>query len=294
MCNDGLDDDDADTAAEGRTSTVSEQLSSLSTTTTTTTTSKYFSPTQSKSSQKGCSCTSSKYFSPKQQSSGSSNKPPRLLESIVRYSSLFDALHGGDVSEVKDFLLIAYIHFGKCPTFCNAFDALLKIHSELELTPTIIEDALIQSVRHLCSDECFLRAYHAIREWAVMCRDLIGNNNSSKSRPPSPLDLSGWICKILPVRDENNSSKRRRLPHQFSHDGSGIEFDTKAEAIKFFNGNRQRGLCTLEHSPTPRAQLVDMTHNINNLYSPLGKKLNKGPMPQLVHPLTFFCLPIFF
>ena len=75
------------------------------------------------------------------------------------------------------------------------------------MSPCSIEQALVGSVRHLCDSECFLRAYHPIREFTMFWRDIVmedPDNTAFPNQVPASRRLmkenllSGWTCKLVP------------------------------------------------------------------------------------------------
>jgi hypothetical protein len=260
--------------------------------------------------------------------------PSSIYAAVCKYDSLVDALHGGgggegaeedgDVDcsdcsrrgglegkgrrgsdEEERSLVLICIYFGGCPIFEREFDSILLstsagVAAETNDSPlypaAYVEEALHRSVRHLCDDECFLRAYHPIREFTFLWRDILidetdGNDKSGVfSSPPNGRRrltkenlLSGWSCRLCPtisysVAEEGGSKKRakgRSMAVVFVSP-DGIELNTKAKVIKHMNE-----LLSSTQRPTPMSftqgvnindspALIDITAAINPLYSPLG------------------------
>ena len=160
------------------------------------------------------------------------NSPNSIYAAVsTQYRSLLDAIDGSDLANLpslEDILLIIYIHFGGCKIFEDSFDTI--INSE-ELSIRVIERALNSSVRHLCANECYLRAFHGIREFTFLWRDMVSDNDVNKAEL-----LQGWCCKIQPLmlkdNTESKDQKRRRLPLIYASP-CGREFNTKAKVINY-------------------------------------------------------------
>ncbi|KAL3827014.1 hypothetical protein ACHAXA_007521 [Cyclostephanos tholiformis] len=259
--------------------------------------------------------------------------PSSIYAAVCKYDSLLDALHGGGADcagedewdessnctrrggrleggrweEMKGerSLVVIYIHFGRCPIFEREFDAILSSRnaagataektSDSTLYPAAyVEEALHRSVRHTCDNECFLRAYHPIREFAFLWRDIsidetdCNDNGGVFSSPRSGYRrlkkeslLAGWSCQLFPpisnstVVVDGGTKKREKVGVVFvSPDGT--EFNTKAKAINHINQSlpsAQRSdpkLSTKRDKINHRHTLIDITTVINPLFSPLG------------------------
>ena len=183
--------------------------------------------------------------------------------------SMLDAIDGSDLASspsLDDILLIVYIHFGGCKTFEDSFDTI--INSE-ELSLDLIERALNNSVRHLCENECYLRAFHGIREFTFLWRDLVSDNDVNKAQL-----LQGWCCKIRPMLKDNTKSKdqkRRRLPLIYASP-CGREFNTKTKVINYMNKKMSTSSSFDVMSPkiSTSASLISITNELNPLFSPFG------------------------
>ena len=260
--------------------------------------------------------------------------PSSIYAAVCKYDSLLDALHGGgdgegaeeddgDVNcsdcsrrgglegkgrrgsdEEERSLVSICIHFGGCPIFEREFDSILLstsgVAAETNDSPlypaAYVEEALHRSVRHLCDDECFLRAYHPIREFTFLWRDILidktdGNDKSGvcfsppKGRRQLTKEnlLTGWSCRLCPtisysVAEEGGSKKsaKGRSMAVVFVSPDGIELNTKAKVI-----NQMNELLSSTQRPTPMSStqgvniydspaLINITAAINPLYSPLG------------------------
>ena len=237
--------------------------------------------------------------------------PSSIYAAVCTYDALFDALHGADDldmdqphrKQVEDLLLIIHIHFGSCSIFEESFDTILSCESEKagkgaeELPFDVIEMAVHKSVRHLCDEECFLRAYHPIREFTFLWRDVIIDHPSddvaaasSPSASPSRHMkkehlLDGWSCQLIPkcngeksddAKSGETKRKKRESPAPIIFiSPDGIEFDTKSKAISNMNKSftsMQQSIspCIQQPGTSTSTQLIDITAKMNNLYSPLG------------------------
>lgn len=227
--------------------------------------------------------------------------PSSIYAAVCKYDSLLDALHGINnldyLHQEEYILVIIYIHFGGCSIFEQQFDSILANMNSL--SPTVIEEALHRSVRHLCGNECFLRAYHPIREFTFLWRDMtiqtvtaIETASECNTITGSPSHyrqlkkenlLSGWICKVAPASAKNisntvpKSTKKRAeraLPLVFiSPDGT--EFNTKSKAINFMNKSLSSSQLYASSSSQTSSilsttPLITFTARLNKLYSPLG------------------------
>jgi hypothetical protein len=243
-----------------------------------------------------------------------------IYAAVCKYDSLLDALHGADCTredggdgslecsrcgdldgrrceamEEERSLVMICIHFGGCSIFEREFDAILSRvptndgHGHLTDSPlyptAYVEEALHRSVRHICDKECFLRAYHPIREFTFLWRDVSidethGNDDGGVFSSPSNGHrqvkkenlLTGWSCQILPPISNssvvvNGGTKKRTKVEVVYVSPGGTEFNTKAKAIKYMN---QTLTSTQRPTPTLSTTLIDITTAINPLFSPLG------------------------
>ena len=246
--------------------------------------------------------------------------PSSIYMAICEYNSLMDALYGGvsicidesgdneddavnalhrrlaadeGVCELEYYLILINIYFGGCPIFEQTFNANLNStrnaddtdnkdrHSTMP-TSTVIERAVHQSVRHLCSHECFLRAYHPIRELSFLWRDMRVANHSGVKKH---YILSGWRCRQYPRQSKNawhSTSLESRytikttsaaLPLVYISPDD-MEFNTKSKAINYMNTLFSTQAPTSMHEPPtkPNAStlMIDLITTMGPLYSPLG------------------------
>jgi len=200
------------------------------------------------------------------------NSPNSIYAAVSQYKNLLDAIDGSDLANLPsldDILLIVYIHFGGCKTFEDSFDAI--IDSE-ELSLDLIERALNDSVRHLCANECYLRAFMPIREFTFLWRDMVSDNDVNKAEL-----LQGWCCKIQPMLKDNTKSKdqkRRRLPLIYASP-CGKEFNSKAKVINYMNKKMSTSSSFDKMSPKTSTSckstsLISITNGINPLFSVFG------------------------
>ena len=220
--------------------------------------------------------------------------PSSIFSAICKYDSLLDALHGGDshLHQEETALVIINIYFGDCSIFEQTFDDILSSVSEDSLSMSVIEEALHRSVRHLCDCECFLSAYRPIREFTFFWRDITiddftdcgGSTTGSPNRRrriKKENVLSGWSCKLPMLESSVSESQEvgaisraeRRIPAPVTFiSPDGTEFNTKAKAINYLNKSfpsLQQSASEITHCTTT-TPLIDITTEINTLYSPLG------------------------
>ena len=196
---------------------------------------------------------------------------PNSIYAAVSTQYRIDGSDLANLPSLEDILLIIYIHFGGCKIFEDSFDTI--INSEECLSLDLIERALNDSVRHLCANECYLRAFHGIREFTFLWRDLVSDNDVNKAEL-----LQGWCCKIQPpmLKDNTKSKdqKRRRLPLIYVSP-CGREFNTKTKVINYMNKKMSTSSSFDKMTPktstsTKSTQLINITNDINSLYSPFG------------------------
>jgi len=125
----------------------------------------------------------------------------------------------------------------------------------------------------LCENECYLRAFHGIREFTFLWRDLVSDNDVNKAEL-----LQGWCCKIQPpmLKDNTNSKdqKRRRLPLIYASP-CGKEFNSKAKVINYMNKKLSTSSSFDKIIPTTSTSckstsLISITNGINPLFSVFG------------------------
>lgn len=193
---------------------------------------------------------------------------------------------GDDESELEYSLIMINIYFGGCTLFEQKFDTILSnsadtnnkdLHSKSLSPANFIEKAFHQSVRHLCSHECFLRAYHPIREFSFLWRDVRMIDCSGKCSVKKDKILSGWRCRQYPRTSTSASfesshtvkKSNRSLPLIYISP-DGMEFNTKTKAINYMNTlfSTQRPSSTIKL--TDSTLMIDVVTSIDPLYSPLG------------------------
>ena len=197
-------------------------------------------------------------------------------------------------------------HFGACPIFKQTFETSLAAFQKSSSSPAtsiIIEQILHTSVRHLCSNECFLRAYLPIREFCLLWRDITIHESIGTTKEEL---LREWRCRLVPrtsqvMRPTKTTScvddrehKRKNTMSIIYLSQSGAAYRTKTSVIKFMNRNYCNGKSertTLEHSPmkvkggasskiirivsptkcsSQQNVLIHHSTNLNPLFSPLG------------------------
>ena len=196
------------------------------------------------------------------------NSPNSIYAAVSnQYKNLLDAIDGSDLANLPsldDILLIVYIHFGGCKIFEDSFDTI--INSDECLSLDLIERALNNSVRHLCANECYLRAFHGIREFTFLWRDMVSDNDVNKAEL-----LQGWCCKIQP---KSKDQRRCRLPLIYASP-CGREFNTKAKVINYMNKKMSTSssfdvMTSITSTSCQSTSLINITNNINPLFSPFG------------------------
>ncbi len=235
--------------------------------------------------------------------------PSSIYMAICEYNSLMEAMYGGisthvngsgdsgsdtgehdtnchhrrpaagdGVSELEYFLILINIYFGGCPIFDQTFNAILAdtdekdSHSKSSSPATVIETTLHKSVRHLCSHECFLRAYNPIREFSCLWRDIRMIDHTFRKKGSI---LSGWRCCQYAEKESRHTNKKssRSLPLVYISP-DGMEFNTKTKVINYMNTlfptQNPNSLSEPTHNPNASTPMIDLITTINQLYSPLG------------------------
>ena len=207
-----------------------------------------------------------------------------IYAAICRCDSLLQTLSAAklhrDDKNNHHLLSIIDAQFGACPIFKEHFDDAILASSTESLSAAesiiTIEQALHSSVRHLCSKECFLRAYLPVREFCKLWRDIEIHESIGTTRGQL---LHGWRCVLMPPnskpKDEvglgvdvgveqhdvhNNRAvikagekKRKRnksSPAIIYVSPDGTEYSTKRNVVAFMNSK----LCkSLEASPSKHA-----------------------------------------
>jgi hypothetical protein len=223
--------------------------------------------------------------------SGQSGEDIETCQCDVDLNFLHRTPTAGDCeSELEYSLIMINIYFGGCTVFEQKFDTTLSKsagtdnkdrHSKSLSPANFIEKAFHQSVRHLCSQECFLRAYHPIREFCLLWRDVkmidcSGKRNVSLSLKKDKI-LSGWRCRQYPRTSTSASLESRHTVKKSNRSSpliyispDGMEFNTKTKAINYMNTllSTQRPSSTTKL--TASTLMIDVVTSINPLYSPLG------------------------
>jgi hypothetical protein len=197
-----------------------------------------------------------------------------IYAAICRCDSLLQTLsvakiHRDNNNNIHHLLSIIDAQFGACPIFKEHFDdALLASSTEsLSAAESImnIEQALHSSVRHLCSKECFLRAYLPIREFCKLWRDIEIDESIGTTRGQL---MHGWRCVLVPpnfkTKDEVgvgvdvtvNEAGQKKMKRNKSSPAivyvspDGTEYSTKRSAVAFMNNEYSK---SLEASPSKHA-----------------------------------------
>ena len=110
------------------------------------------------------------------------NSTASIFAAVCKCDSLLQSLCCDetkmDMQSQDSIYTIVDDHFGACPIFKQTFEASLAAFQQTSspaATNIILEQSLHKSVRHLCSNECFLRAYLPIREFCLLWRDITFN-----------------------------------------------------------------------------------------------------------------------
>ena len=203
-------------------------------------------------------------------------------------------------------------HFGACPIFKQTFETSLAAFQKSSSSPAmniVIEQILHTSVRHLCSNECFLRAYLPIREFCLLWRDITIHESIGRTKEEL---LCEWRCRLAPPTclvpptsqvtrltkatscvDDREHRRKNTMPIIYLSP-SGAAYRTKTSVVKFMNQNycnKKSERTTLDHSPlkvkcgasskiirivsptkcsSQKNVLIHHTANLNPLFSPLG------------------------
>lgn len=255
--------------------------------------------------------------------------PTSIYGAVCNCPSLLDALHGGDGSrdgdsdgdeedgdidcsinsrtgglegkerwgakKVKLSLNMIQIHFGGCPIFKRDFDAILSERSAGATAGTkgpsiyLVEQELHRSVRHMCDNKCFFWAYHSVREFTTLWRDILIDPTGRCGPLSKESLLSGWSCRLCPTVSnsavvenlavvKSGTKKKAKGPSAavVFVSPNGTKFHTKANAINHMNKllpSTQRPTLmpfTFCASITHSTTLISTTAAINSWYSPLG------------------------
>ena len=190
-------------------------------------------------------------------------------------------------------------HFGACPIFKQTFEATLAAFQQTSSPAAmnfIIERILHTSVRHLCSNGCFLRAYLPIREFCLLWRDI--TIHESIGRPKKEELLRNWKCRLVPPTaascvDDKDHKRSSQMPIMYLSP-SGAAYRARTSVVKCINRNycnNDSERTTFKHSPVnvkgnasskitrivsptkcsgKQNVMIHHTTNLNPLFSPLG------------------------
>ena len=228
------------------------------------------------------------------------NSTSSIFAAVCKCDSLLQSLCCDDINMKSHDCIIAFIddHFGACSVFKQTFEATLAASHNKSSSPsnTIIEQILHTSIRHLCSNECFLRAYLPIREFCLLWRDLTIHESIGRSKDQL---LHEWRCRLVPPKSQmsrltKKDPKRNNSTSIIYVSPNGAEFRTKASVVKVLNRNychdalertplnlsplKVKGVASSNDirivSPTKCSDiqnvLIHHTTKLNPLFSPLG------------------------
>ena len=207
------------------------------------------------------------------------NSTSSVFAAVCKCDSLLQTLCcGSDTHTKSQIFAIVDDHFGACPIFKQTFETTLAaVHKTSSSSPAIsiiIEQALHTSVRHLCTKECFLRAYLPIREYCLLWRDITIHESVRRTKEQL---LRDWRCRLVPptsqvmrltttsdsvenieqdstaMKTSGSKSKRNNTTPIIYVSPSGAEYSTKTSVVKFMNSNYNNNdkleMTPLKHSP---------------------------------------------
>jgi len=206
------------------------------------------------------------------------NSTSSIFAAVCKCDSLLQTLRCDTTTKSQDSMFaIVDDHFGACPIFKQTFETTLaavhRTSSSSSAINIIIEQALHTSVRHLCSKECFLRAYLPIREYCLLWRDITIHESVRKTKEQL---LRDWRCRLVPptsqvmrltttsdsvenieqdstaMKTSGSKSKRNNTTPIIYVSPSGAEYSTKTKVVKFMNSNYSNDtleMTPLKHSP---------------------------------------------
>jgi hypothetical protein len=207
------------------------------------------------------------------------NSTSSIFAAVCKCNSLLQTLSDDtDTKSQNSIFAIVDEHFGSCPVFKQNFEATLAAFSNISSATTdIIEQALHRSVRHLCSKECFLRAYLPIREYCMLCRDITIHESIGRTKEQL---LHEWRCRLVPptsqptrqtkasdsvdniaqdsiaIETVGSKQKRKNATPIVYVSPSGTEYSTKTSIVKFMNRNYCNN--NLETTPSKHASPIIM------------------------------------
>ncbi|KAL7503839.1 hypothetical protein ACHAXN_001873 [Cyclotella atomus] len=222
----------------------------------------------------------------------SMDSPTSVFAAVNKYKSITDALHTEANSEHQtnsDFRSLALHHFGTCDKFRNDFE----VHINNATSPyfskevpkqSVLESSFHKSVRHICFNACFLRAYAPIRDHCFLWRDLaISNSDQSAADLTKDRVLNEWICQLTKPQLEPNATNRQKkqpkgkapsiCPTIFVSNNAE-EFSTRSKVEKHLNNvytDSPESFLRTDITSVPTNNLLNgCITSINPLYSPLG------------------------
>ncbi len=227
------------------------------------------------------------------------NSTSSIFAAVCKCDSMLQSLCCDDINAKSHDCILAIIddHFGACPIFNQTFETTLEAsHKSSSPSNTIIEQILHTSTRHLCSNECFLRAYLPVREFCLLWRDMTIHESIGRTKEQL---LHEWRCRLVPQKSQvsrltKKDHKRNSSMSIVYVSPSGDEYKTKSSVIKFLNRIycqdalektplkqsplKVKGVASSNNirivSPTKcsglRNVLIQHTINLNPLFSPLG------------------------
>ena len=213
-----------------------------------------------------------------------------------------------DTMSRDDIIAIVNDHFGACPTFKQTFEAqLIVLQNESSTSPSsnnmAIEQALHTSVRHLCSNECFLRAYLPVREYCMLWRDLSIDESIRETKDQL---LHEWRCILVPPVDvlsqqrnanacdkaQNNGAKKtntgngriERSTRQVRYiSPSGVEHTSKANSVKHMNRDYFSKLKSTPSTTPPHLNKNLPAKRLISPVKPVVKRSNNNKKNAMIH-----------
>jgi hypothetical protein len=238
------------------------------------------------------------------------NSASSIFAAVCKCDSLLQTLSDDTCTKSRDSILaVVNDHFGACPIFKQHFETTLASFCKTSsAAKDIVEQSLHSSVRHLCSDECFLRAYLPIREYCMLWRDITIHESLGKTKDQL---LHEWRCRLVPptsepmrqteasdsveniaqdsAASETVGRKRKRIKRTpiVYVSPSGTEYITKASIIKSMN----RSYCKNDLETTPSKHASPMIMKVKGDRSPPKKRIVSpmkcsGQLNALIHRTT--------
>lgn len=145
----------------------------------------------------------------------------------------------------RDLINKGTLHFRSCSIFCERWQQWTPSgsrHQHQKHCLQLAEQRIDHSVRHLCQEQCYLKAFAPQREWL----DLRSSIRESINQPVSEL-LRGWRCVL--VRKDDQSVVHHEAP-------DGEMFDSKNQVMKYLAINdRENNPSRWSSSPRKRRRL---------------------------------------